>query len=846
MQTKTIAIVGGVAGGASAAARLRRLDEHARIIMLERGNDISFANCGMPYYIGGEIREREKLKVHDKNSLAALLNIEILTNSNVSGLDLQNKTLEYQQNGQTHTLAFDKLILSPGAKPIHPSLPGADDTRIKTLRNLADMDAIKAAATQAKKAVIIGAGFIGLEMAEQLHALGLQVSIVELQQQILPQLDAEMTNELVEELVNRGINLYLGDGLKQFQATPQQLVVELNSGTQLECELCILSIGVSPENNLAKQAGLALGARGHIQVNQFQQTGHPDVYAVGDVCESNDALLGGPSALALGGPANRQGRIAAEHIVQQNSSSPYRGNIGTAIVRVFDKTAGVSGYTLKRLAASGIEHDFVIVNAAQHASYYPGASNLQMLLSWEKATGRVLGAQISGSDGVDKRLDVMATALAAGMKIEQLAQLELSYAPPFGNAKDIINIAAFAALNKRDGLIDFVYELPEDDSARIIDVRPREVAELRPLQHAINIPLSELRQQLAGLDADKNYVVACNLGKTSYFAARILAQHGLRVKSLGAGLGFYFNKQRHTPQNLLKQAKQASLNGCNSPAENSKQNHSDCMNSNSCNTPQAPALPEQATAGSASQNVLQVDCRGLACPGPIVRLKQQLEQNPEAGTIEVLAEDSGFISDIKAFAKSYNLAITASQSERRPYSFTLQRQPAHSPGSTSTQDAGPARKGVSLVVFSNDMDKLLAALVIANGALAMGGKATLFFTFWGLSALRKQPERAVSKDFMGRMFGWMLPKNMDKLPLSRMNMFGMGAPMLKMRMRDKNLPNPAGLLQEARAMGLRIVACTMSMEAMGITKEELIDGVEYGGVADFLDSAGQTATNMFI
>ncbi len=533
---ETLLIIGGVAGGASAAARARRHSETTHIILLERGPDVSFANCGLPYHIGGEISDRADLAVQTPESLRSALNLEVRTLTEALGIDREKRKVLVRNlaDGAEFLIGYDKLILAPGASPLRPPLPGMDSPLIHTLRNLQDMDRIKEAATAVEHVAIIGAGFIGLEMAEQLHAIGKKVSVIELQSQVLPQLDAEMVRPLEDTLREKGIELILGDGIDSFETDGSGVIAKLKSGKNLTTGLVILSIGVRPESGLAKDAGLELGPRGHIKVDGWQVTSDPDIYAVGDACETEEPILGKRIAIPLGGPANRQGRTAADHIFMGEKALRYPGSIGTAIVRVFDLAAGITGYSETRLKAEGVSYQTVTVNGSSHASYFPGAETITLKLLWSPEDGRVLGAQASGKDGVDKRLDVIASALRGRLTIDDLAHLELSYAPPFGNAKDVINVAGFAAGNIRDGLLVPVPDL-KSAGAQIVDVRPAAPARKQPVPGAVNIPLGELRQRLDELDRSQPVFTICQMGKTSYFAARILANHGFDARSILGG-----------------------------------------------------------------------------------------------------------------------------------------------------------------------------------------------------------------------------------------------------------------------------------------------------------------------
>ncbi len=544
MSKKRLVIIGGVAAGASCAARARRLDESAQITLIERGPDVSFANCGLPYFIGGEIKQRDALAVQTPQTLKAMLALDVRTSTEAIALDRPGRRVQVRDvaAGTTAWLPYDQLLLAPGAVPLRPNLPGIDDPRLFTLRSLQDMDRIKAAATSARHVTVVGAGFIGLEMAEQFVRLGKQVTLVELQDQVLPPLDGPMTRLMEDELRRHGIELILGDGIAGFVGETA-LTCRLNSGRTLAADLVVLSIGVRPDTALARAAGLELGPRGHIRVNPFMQTSDPCIYAAGDAVEVKDFVTGEATAVPLGGPANRQGRLAADHIFHPAQTKPYTGALGTAIVRAFDVAAGLTGWSEKRLRAAGRAYRTVTVNDNHHASYYPGAKPLLLKLLWEPETGRVLGAQATGFLGVDKRLDVLATAITGGLTIDDLAQLELAYAPPFGAAKDIVNLAAFTACNARDGLVTPIDTIPDDPDVQVVDTRPAPLVQAYPLTQvrSVNLPLAALRQRLGELDRSRPVVTVCALGKTAYFAARILAQYGFQVSTLTGGIRAHFD-----------------------------------------------------------------------------------------------------------------------------------------------------------------------------------------------------------------------------------------------------------------------------------------------------------------
>jgi NADPH-dependent 2,4-dienoyl-CoA reductase/sulfur reductase-like enzyme/rhodanese-related sulfurtransferase len=540
-----LVIVGGVAAGASAAARARRLSESAEITIIERGPDVSFANCGLPYFIGGEIADRSALAVQTPATLKSLLNLDVRTSTEAVALDRAGRRVQIRSlaSGSTEWLSYDKLVLAPGAVPVRPALAGIGDARIFTLRSLQDMDRIKAAAAGAARVAVIGAGFIGLEMVEQLVRIGKAVTLVEMLDQLLPPLDKPITLLMEDEVKRHGVQLALDDGIAGFASAGGALSCQLKSGRVIEADMVVLAIGVRPDTALAREAGLALGPRGHIHVNSFMQTSDPDVYAAGDAVEIEDFVSGETVAVPLGGPANRQGRLAADHIFRPEVARPFPGALGTAIVRVFDVAAGITGWSEKRLRSAGRAYRTITVNDNQHAGYFPGAKQVMLKLLWDPATGRVLGAQVTGLAGVDKRIDVIATAITGGLTIDDLAQLELAYAPPFGAAKDIVNIAGFTAVNTRDGLAVPVDVLPDDSTVQILDVRPPALVQAHPIPRVgvINIPLGTLRGRLAELDRSRPVVTVCALGKTSYFAARILAQSGFQATCLTGGIRAAFD-----------------------------------------------------------------------------------------------------------------------------------------------------------------------------------------------------------------------------------------------------------------------------------------------------------------
>ncbi|MBC8470776.1 MAG: FAD-dependent oxidoreductase [Planctomycetes bacterium] len=538
---KKILIVGGVAGGASAAARLRRLDEKAEIIMFERGPFISFANCGLPYYIGGTIKKRENLLLMTPEQFNKRFNIDVRINNEVIKIDRDRKLLEVKDlnSGNSYFENYDKLILSPGAEPSKPPIEGIDSNRIFTLRNLPDMDRIDEFIKREnpKRAVVVGAGYIGLEMAENLRDRGMLVAIVEMTDQVMPVLDREMANLLNQYLQEHSIALWLSDAVSNFRQTDSHLFVGLKSGMELCCDFAVLAIGVKPEVKLAEEAVMEIGSHLGIKVNEYLQTSDPDIYAIGDAIEVKDLVLGNSTLVPLAGPANKQGRMAADNICGKNRK--YNGTLGTSILKLFDQTVAITGAGEKALKNTNIDYEKLYIHPANHVGYYPGAKQMHIKMLFSKPQGKILGVQIVGTDGVDRRIDIFAVAIRAGMTVFDLQELDLAYAPPYGSGKDAVNMAGFAASNILDGTVKVVHwnELDNDDF--ILDVRTKKEFDGNNVPRAINIPLDELRESLELLPKDKVINVYCGVGIRSYIAVRILMQNGFEARNISGGFITY-------------------------------------------------------------------------------------------------------------------------------------------------------------------------------------------------------------------------------------------------------------------------------------------------------------------
>ena len=538
-------IVGGVAGGASAAARSRRLSEDAEIVVFERGPDVSFANCGLPYFIGGEISDRKKLLVTTPENLRSRFKLDVRTGSSVESIDRKDKKVHVRDltSGRAYDETYDKLILAPGAMPLRPPIPGIELPGIFTLRNLQDMDRIKERIDQgAKQAIVVGAGFIGLELVENFVKRGVATTVVELQGQVLPPFDKEMTTPILEALVAKGVTVLLDESAEGFEQCSDGIAVRLKSGQQLTAQLVILGVGVRPENKLAVDAGLEVGPRGGIRVNEFLQTNDPDIFAVGDAIEVKDAVSGDPTQVPLAGPANRQGRIAADNVFGR--SVKYRGTQGTAILGFFDRTAAMTGASEKTLRRANRPFRKVYIHPTHHAGYYPGAEAMTLKLLFDPTTGQSLGAQGVGGAGVDKRIDVLAVAIQAGMTVFDLEEMELAYAPQYGSAKDPINMAGFVAGGMLRGDhpqvdVEAVLAASAGERPFLLDVRTPQEFTSGHIPGAVNIPVDDLRSRLGELPHDRTIAAYCQVGQRGYLATRILLQAGFSAVNIGGGYKAY-------------------------------------------------------------------------------------------------------------------------------------------------------------------------------------------------------------------------------------------------------------------------------------------------------------------
>lgn len=827
---KKILIVGGVAGGASTAARMRRMDENAEIIMFERGEYISFANCGLPYYIGGAIEERSALLVQTPEAMKARFNIDVRVQNEVLSIDKEKKTIQVNDiaNNRKYEESYDVLVLSPGSTPLKPPIPGIDSPNIFTLWNIPDVDRIKSYVdhTKPQKAVVIGGGFIGLEMAENLHDRGMEVSVVEMADQVMAPVDFEMAQIVHKHMKQKKVNLYLGDGVQSFEYHNGLTKVKLQSGKIVEADIVMLSIGVRPQSELAKAAGLEINGRGGIVVNDNLLTSDPNIYAIGDAVEVVDFIGGQKTMIPLAGPANKQGRICADNIAGKNVS--YKGTQGTSVAKVFDLTVAATGVNEKSLKRDGKvygkDYYTTIIHPNSHAGYYPGAIPMTLKLIFGM-DGKVLGAQNIGYDGVEKRVDVIATAIRFGGTVYDLAELELAYAPPYSSAKDPVNMAGYVGENILKGTTK-PFQWHEFETAGsdvvILDVRSELEREMGYIQNSINIPVDDLRERLVELDKNKKIVVYCAVGIRGYVAARILEQHGFdKVYNLMGG---------YTTYSVVFCQDDASR--CGGMAMNDDVHISESGD-----------VEDLGEISEANAQTIKLNACGLQCPGPIMQVHKAIELMNTGDILEVKATDPGFMSDIGVWCEKTGNTLLDSGKEDKAFYAKLRKGKKKVAVHTLNE---VVKDDKTMVVFSGDLDKAIATMIIANGAAAMGKKVTLFFTFWGLNILRKTEKVNVKKDIVSKMFSAMMPRGTTKLKLSKMHMMGMGSGMIRMVMKKHNVDSIEDMLKMAQENGVRMVACNMSMDLMGITAEELIDGVEFGGVASMLGAAEDSNMSLFI
>ena len=718
-----------------------------------------------------------------------------------------------------------KLLISTGASPVRPPLPGIDLNGIFTLRNVADTDRIKEYInTHApRRAVVIGAGFIGLEMAENLHAQGAKVSIVEMGNQVMAPIDFSMASLVHQHLMEKGVNLYLEQAVASFEREGKGLKVIFKNGQSVPADIVILSIGVRPETNLARAAELTIGETGGIAVNDYLQTSDESIYAIGDAIEFRHPITGKPWLNYLAGPANRQGRIVADNIL--GAKIPYEGSIGTSIAKVFDLTVASTGLPGKRLRQAEIDYMSSTIHPASHAGYYPNAMPMSIKITFDKKTGRLYGGQIVGYDGVDKRIDEIALVIKYKGTIYDLMKVEQAYAPPFSSAKDPVALAGYVAEDIISGRTRPAYwrELRdiEMENKFLLDVRTQDEFSLGTLPGAVNIPLDELRDRIAELPKDKMIYTFCAVGLRGYLAYRILTQYGFeKVRNLSGGLKTY---RAATAPIIIHE-------------ENDNETDETTVRQEATVQASKPVAPVETA------KTIRVDACGLQCPGPILKMKKTMDMLASGERVEITATDPGFPRDAAAWCNSTGNQLVSKESSGGKSVIVIEKGEPKSCNIVTSCDS----KGKTFIMFSDDLDKALATFVLANGAAATGQKVTIFFTFWGLNVIKKLHKPKTEKDIFGKMFGMMLPSSSGKLKLSKMSMGGIGGKMMRYIMNKKGIDSLESRRQQALENGVEFIACQMSMDVMGVKQEELLDEVTVGGVATYMERADNANVNLFI
>jgi len=822
MSKEKYIIIGGVAGGATTAARIRRMNEEVEVILFEKGDYISYANCGLPYYIGNVIEDRNKLFVQTPESFGLRFNIDVRVRSEVVSIDKDKKeVLVRKRNGEEYTEKYDKLLLSPGAYPVRPPFPGIDTDGIFTLRNVNDTDAIKNYMNthQVKSAVVVGAGFIGLEMAENLQHAGAKVSVVEMLNQVMPPIDYSMASLVHQHLQDKGVNLYLEHAVSAFTKKGNSIEVVFKNGKCMMADIVILSIGVRPETTLAKKTGLAIGEAGGIVVNDYLQTSDENIYAVGDAIEFKHPITGKPWLNYLAGPANRQGRICADNMLLGNKVK-YEGSIGTAIAKVFDMTVASTGLAAKQLKKNEIPYLSSVTSSGSHAGYYPNSLQMSIKITFSPVDGKLYGAQIVGCDGVDKRIDQIALLIKQQGTVYDLMQLEHAYAPPYSSAKDPVAIAGYVAENillKRVNIVTW-REIQQVKDGVILDVRTPIEYSLGAIPGAINIPVDGIRNHLDEIPKDKNIYIYCAVGLRGYLAARVLMQNGFdKVFNLSGGYKLY---QSATTPVVLDEK---DMNACSSGLAIDNGNKESIM------------------------ETIKIDACGLQCPGPIMKLKKSIEEVNVGDRLEIVATDPGFKRDAQAWCNMTGHKMVSQSADSGKFVSIIEKvekkKAASSFSETPVECSG---KGKTFIMFSDDLDKALATFVLANGAASTGEKVSIFFTFWGLNVIKKTKKPKVQKDIFGKMFSMMLPSDTMALKLSKMHMMGIGSKMMRFIMKKKGIDSLESLRQQALENGVEFIGCQMSMDMMGVKAEELLDEVTIGGVATYMERADKSNVNLFI
>lgn len=756
-------------------------------------------------------------------------NLDIRNLSEVIKIDKENNkvTIKNHKSEETYEETYDILVLSPGAHPLKPPIDGIDKCdNLFTLRNIPDTDKIKEYVDNKKPshAAVIGGGFIGLEMAENLHERGIDITLIEASDQVIAPLDIEMASIIHDHLIDKDVDLILKDGVSAFKNNGKKII--LSSGKEITTDMIILSIGVKPETTIAKEAGIKLNERGAIVVDKHMKTSDPNIYALGDAVEIMDFVNKKPTMIPLAWPANRQGRLVADNICGRETE--YKGTLGSSVAKVFDYTVATTGNNEKTLKRLGLEYKALHIHPGSHAGYYPGAFPIALKMLFDPKSGKIFGAQGVGMDGAEKRIDVLATAIKANLTVFDLQDIETCYAPPYNSAKDPVNMLGYYASNIMEGIVNAIQwnevDKLDKDKTLILDVREDFELTTGKFDNSIQIPLGQLRDRLEEIPKDKEIYSTCQVGLRGYVACRILEQHGIKCTNIDGGMKTYLYVKR-AEENINNQNKK----------------HKDIKEEVA-----AMKLEDLDIAEINAQATLNA-C-GLQCPGPIKRVFEEMNKMEEGNILEVKASDPGFSKDIKSWCDTTGNTLIKSEFDKKEKAFVayIQKGSGKVTGEKSVSSPSVDKNGATLVVFSGDFDKAIAAFIIATGAASMGKKVTMFFTFWGLNILKKKDRPKVDKNSIEKMFDVMLPSHPGKLPLSQMNMMGMGPTMIKQIMKKHNVDDLEALMKNAIDMGVKVVACSMSMDLMGIKNQEFIEGVEIGGVASYLGATDDSGLNLFI
>ena len=839
-----ILIVGGIAGGATAAARLRRLNEENEIIIFEKNEHISFANCGLPYHIGGVIKNEEALIIQTAEKMKSRFNIDVRIKTKVKKIDAERKVVIATDlsTGESFEESYDKILLSTGAELVIPEIKNINSSRVFSLRNTDDMKKIMTHIKEnnVKKSVVVGAGFLGMEMAENVFNLGIQTTIVESLGQVLNSADKELAAKIHQNIKDNEVELHLNSTVVEIVDEENKSVVKLVKAQEkdiiinIETEMIILATGVKPNINLAVSAGCNTDEKLGVLVDDNMQTTVKDIYAVGDMIAVKNYISKNQTNIPLAWSATRQGRLAADAMLERKTQQVYKGTMGTRIVKTFDYTVGVTGLNEKQLKESGLTYgkDYYVATIEENniVGYFPGAAALTLKVMFSK-NGKILGAQGIGTKGVDKRIDVLATAIRCDMHVAELQELELACAPQFNSAKDPVNVLGYYAENILNGEVkvcklDELENLLSKENYEVLDVRTAEEREVGSIPNSLHIELENLRTKMNELNKEKTYIVYCQVGFRGYVAYKLLVNSGYKALNLDGGYKLW-------EPNSCEQSNVGIFKETNIENESTSSG--------------IKIIGEERNLED--MKIIEVDACGLACPGPILKTKKTMEEMAVGDILKITSSELGFKKDIKVWAEKTGNKLIGAEKVGSTIVAQVQKLGAKTmgcPAGEGVKIVETTKNKQTMVVFSGDMDKVLASFIIANGALAMGKEVTMFFTFWGLNALRKENFVNNKKSIIDKMFGMMMPKGPNKLKLSNMNMGGMGTLMMKKVMRDKNVETLPSLMKMFFDNGGKIIACDMSVDVMGFSHDELIDEVEYGGVAAFLGESEESFSTLFI